>query len=264
MMNWKEKVLGGLPLSDIEILDAHDHIGRWNAFYIPKDGTIEQMVACMDATGIDRVFVTAHAGIGPDYVYGNDIVADAIEKYPDRVWGYVTVNPNYGEDQIPEILRRFAKPGFRGIKLHPGCHGRPIDYFAYAPVYEYADEHKLPMLIHVWGKGDVAAIDRLSVTYPNVRFIMGHSGADWAGITYAMDLMNKRPNVYGDTALSVAQEGNIEWMVHEADPKKILFGSDMPFYDPTPTIGRIALADISDEIKKDIFGRNLKRLMGIE
>lgn len=263
-MDFREKVLSGSPLDEIEVLDCHNHMGRWHAFYVPKDGTADRMIEVMDQLGINSVFAAAHGSIGPDFVYGNDMVRDACEKYPDRVWGYITVNPNYEDGLMPEVLRCLEHPGFRGIKFHADCHGCAIDDKRYEPVLEYADDHKMIILSHVWGVGQVGCIDRLSARFPNVRFIMGHSGADNAAMTYAMDLMNKRPNVYGDTAVSHAPQGNIEWMVREADPKKLLFGSDMPFYSPVFTVGRIAMADISDEIKKDIFGRNLKRMMGLE
>ncbi|MEG2377608.1 MAG: amidohydrolase family protein, partial [Clostridia bacterium] len=163
-MDLRDKVLGGLPLDDFRIIDNHDHIGKWHAFYVPGGGGIDQMVASMDAVGIDQVFVTAHASIGPDFAFGNDIVADAIARYPERVFGYVTVNPNY-PDMKGELQKRFANKGFRGIKLHPDCHSRAIDYAGYAPAYEWADEHRLPVLIHVWGPGEVAQVAHLSAEY---------------------------------------------------------------------------------------------------
>lgn len=263
-MNLREKIVNGLPIDEFRIIDCHNHMGRWNAFYIPQEGSADQMVKCMDKLGIDQIFVTEHAAIGPDYTYGNNSVMAACEKYPERIYGYVTVNPNYVEDMKSELDRCLSHPGFRGIKLHPGCHGRPIDYFNFEEAYKRADDNKLPILIHVWGIADVMAIERLSAEYPNARFIMGHSGADVNGMTRAIDVMNKRDNVYGDTAISMAVEGQLEWLVAETNPKRIVFGSDMPFYDARPTFGRIALADIPDDVKIDIFGRNIANALGIE
>ena len=261
MINWREKLLGGLPIAECRVIDNHNHLGRWQGFHVPGDGTIDQMIRSMDKLGIDQCFVTAHASIGPDYIYGNNMVRDAIDKYPDRVLGYVTINPNYPEDMEHEMDRCFAHKGFRGIKLHPSCHSRAIDYPAYRPVYERAEREGLPILIHVWGSGEVAEVDHLSAEYPNIRFLMGHAGADAEGMRYAMDLINKRDNVYGDTALSTALQGNIEWFVREATTKRILLGSDMPFYDPTHTVARIIMGDFSDEIKFDILGGNMARIL---
>jgi predicted TIM-barrel fold metal-dependent hydrolase len=45
--------------------------------------------------------------------------------------------------------------------------------------------------------------------------------------------------------------------------KKILFGSDMPYFETRSTIGRIAMGKISEDEKKDILGLNMKRILKI-
>lgn len=255
-----DRVRRGLPLSDILIIDCHNHIGPWKAFKVPY-GSAEGMLMSMDELGIDKVCVTAHASIGPDYRYGNDVVKEAVERYPDRFLGYVTVNPNYPEDMENELKRCLSIKGFIGIKMHPSCHGSAVDNCNFNAAFELADERKLPLLIHVWGRDDVAAIDRLSSRYPHAQFIMAHAGGDVKSMKYALDVVNRHENVYVDVAISLAYEGNVEWFVREIGSKKVLFGTDMPFLDPRPTFGRVAMADISDEEKKDIFGLNMKRLI---
>jgi uncharacterized protein len=262
-MNIQEKIKRGLPLDDYLIIDCHNHIGCWAPFYVPEGGTAESMLGSMNNLGIDKVFVTAHAAIGPDYRFGNDIVIDAVTKYPDRFMGYVTINPNYPEDIDNEFKRCFAVEGMRGIKLHPSMHGCSIDYKNNRRAFEVANEKKFPILIHVWGRGDVAIIDRLAAQYPAAQFIMGHSGADQKAMEDAVLVSNRRSNTYLDLAVSFAFQGNVEWFVKEAGAKKVLFGSDMPFYDPRHTFGRVALADISDEEKRDILGLNMKRILNL-
>ena len=257
-----EKALKGEKLDDILIIDCHNHIGDWKAFNAPRNNA-EGILASMDTLGVDRASLTAHSSIGPDYRYGNDIVIDAVTRYPDRFVGYVTVNPNYEEDMKNELDRCFKVKGMKGIKLHPGCHGCPVDDKRYHTAYETADEKRCPVLIHVWGYESVAAVDRLAPQYPGAKFIMGHAGADIAAMAYAMDVVTRRKNVYADLAISLTCEGNVEWFVKEAGSKKILYGTDMPFFDPRPAFGRVALADIGEEEKKDIFGRNMAGILGL-
>lgn len=252
----------GLALNDILIIDCHNHIGPWKAFNVPNNSA-EGMLVSMDRLGIDKVCVTAHSSIGPNYRYGNDIVRSAIERYPDRFLGYVTVNPNYPEDMENEIRRCLSIKGFIGIKMHPSCHGSAIDNSNFDVAFEVADEKRLPILIHVWGREDVAAIDRLSGRFPDAQFIMGHAGGDIKSMSYAMDVVNRHDNVYVDVAISLTYEGNVEWFVKEIGSKRVLFGTDMPFFDPRPALGRVAMADISDEEKKDIFGLNMKRILDL-
>jgi len=77
----------------------------------------------------------------------------------------------------------------------------------------------------------------------------------------AMNIVKKHENVYADIAISRAREGNVEWLVNGAGSEKILYGSDMPFFDPRPTFGRLAYANISENDKRNIFGLNMKRII---
>ncbi len=187
---------------------------------------------------------------------------DALKRYPDRVIGYVTVNPNYPEDMKHELDRCFAVPGFRAIKLHPDCHGQPVDCSGYNAAFEEAEKRGCPILIHTWGSANVSQVDGLAARFPHAVFIMAHmGGCDVRDMVKAVNVVNRRPNVYGDLALSRSVEGNVEWLVKEIGSDRILFGTDMPFYDPSHVITRVALADITDEEKKNIFYRNAAKLM---
>lgn len=262
-MSLKDNARKGLPLHDVQIIDCHNHIGLWKAFHIP-DPSAEGMLAGMDRLGIDKVCVTAHSSIGPDFRYGNNLVKDAVTRYPDRFLGYVTVNPNYPEEMRDEIQRCLSIKGFVGVKLHPSCHGSAVDNPNYDAAFETVEEKKMPILIHVWGDGDIAAVNRLAPRYPNAQFIMAHAGGSIQSMPYALEVVNRHANVYVDLAVSTAYEGNVEWFVKEVSSKKVLFGTDMPFLDPRSTLGRVAMADISEEEKIDIFSRNMRRILDQE
>lgn len=255
-----EKARRGLPLDDVLIIDSHCHMGSYYRFNAPHNDA-EGMLESMNALGVNMAFVTAHASIGPDYVYGNDIIIEAIQKYPDRFIGYVTLNPHYPEDMIHELERCFTIPGMKGIKLHPSCHGVPIDHENYTPAYEFANGHKYPMLIHVWGIDQVRVIDKLAGEYPDISFLMGHTGGDVLAMEEAIRVVNSHKNVYGDLALSIVREGNVEWLVDKISSRKLLYASDMPFFDPRPAFGRVAMAQLSEEEKRDVFGLNMKRML---
>ena len=252
----------GLSLDDVLIIDGHCHMGYWHNFNISCNNA-EGMLVSMDTLGIDKAFITAHSSIGPNYRYGNDVVIDAVVRYPQRFIGYATVNPNYEKDMRAELDRCFAVPGIKGIKLHPASHGCSVDYKSYHIAYRYAQQKQCPVLMHIWGCGDVAIVKSLAALYPGVKFIMGHAGGDIRAMEAAIDVVNRHDNAYLDLAISRTYEGNVEWFVSEVGSKKVLYASDMPFLDPRPAIGRVALADISDEQKRDIFGLNLKRILAL-
>ena len=75
------------------------------------------------------------------------------------------------------------------------------------------------------------------------------------------EIVKNHANVYIDTALSTPLQGNIEWLVENIGSEKIVYGTDMPLFDPRPTLARIALADISEKDRKNILGLNMTSLL---
>lgn len=255
-----EMALSGLPLNGYEIIDSHSHLGHISNFNNSRC-TAEYLLKNMDAMGVRSACISTALAIDVNYKAGNDLMIETITKYPERFHGFLVINPHFPEDIQPEIERCLKFKGVRGIKLHPAGHNCMPDYKNYHLVYEKAQEHKLPMLIHTWGSADLEAIDRLAPLYPDASFIMGHSGAYLRSMEDAIDLANKYDNVYGDLAISLAYEGNVEWFVKEMGSHKVLYGTDMPYFSPTPNFSRVALADISDEEKRNVLGRNIKKLL---
>lgn len=119
----------------------------------------------------------------------------------------------------------------------------------------------MKLLIHIWGVGDVTAVDRLAHHYSHASIIMAHTGGDIGAMKAALEVILRHPNVYGDLAISTGLEGKVEWFVCEVGSRKIIFGTDMPFFDPSANLARVAMANISDAEKADIFSGNITRLM---
>ena len=255
--------LHGRPLDFVPIVDSHAHLGHYYNFHVPA-GSAEDMLLSMDRLAFNAAFISAHACVGSDFKLGNDEVMQAVREHRGRFVGYVTVNPNYPDEMLPELDRCLSVEGMRGIKLHPSAHGFDIDYKTYRPVYEYADEHGLLVLIHVWGRDDVRRVRNLAGQYHAARFLMGHAGADERAMEDAVGVVNKYDNTFVDLALSVGKEGNVEWLVREMGSRKIFFATDMPFMDPRCNFGRVALADIDDEAKRDMLGRNVIELAHLD
>lgn len=257
---YRQMVLSGLPVTGLDIIDAHDHLGPYFNFPIYRGGSVESMLERADTAGIGKVCITANAAIGPDMAWGNDETAEAIRKYPDRVLGYATIKPCAETDMLSELDRLFSQKGFIGIKLHPGLHGVNVANAAYRPAMEYADAHSLPVLIHTWSHADVNDVSALAAAYKNASFIIAHMGGAPDVLDHAIDTLIVHDNVFGDTALSYAPHRGVEYIVRRAGADKLVFGSDMPFYDPVFTLARVVCADIHESEIEKIVGENFKAI----
>ncbi len=142
----------------------------------------------------------------PDLAYGNDALLALQRQYPDRVRGYVTVNPNYTAHACAEIARCLGA-GMVGIKL--AASRRATDPLL-DPICELARERGVPVLQHVWQHrrhdwpgqeaSDGAELAALAARHRDVPFILAHErllwGTDltmetgWAKLRYLAHLLS--------------------------------------------------------------------------
>ncbi len=263
MMNVWENVKYGLPVEGVRIIDAHGHCGEYSEFYNPRKGSPETIVKLLDNLGVECCILSPNIGFKTDHIRGNLMMADAIAKFPGRIYGYICLNPIYGDDMVAEIKKYENNPGFKGLKFHISINKTPFSSPKYAPAFEYANEIGMPILMHTYGADALASLAPAADKYKNIKFIAAHSEVGIETPEKIADVVNSRDNFYVDTALAGASEGSIETLVKYVDNKKILYGTDIAFYSPNFTFGRIVMADIEDEVKLDILGRNAAKLFNL-
>ncbi len=264
MSELQYKVSQGIPLCDELVIDAHCHMGYYPNFNIPAPSAAD-MVRWMDRIGISACISAHHSSIAPDFRYGNDEVLQAMADYPRRIYGYATVNPNYPESELIAELERCVAGGMIGVKLHPDLHQTGVDDDRYRAVWEWTNEHRLPLLSHTstGGQNPVRTFEKLAEMYPGVSILLGHSGFGSEGAEHSIEACLRHPNIYCEITGSVVVYGTLERMVNRLGAERVLFGTDLPFLDARPQVGRVAFAKISDEDKRKVFGLNAARVFGI-
>ncbi len=255
-----EAVLEGRPLP-LKVIDIHAHIGSYSAFHIPRPDAAA-MVEVMDRVGVAATAASASGAWAADMRTGNDLVAEAVRAYPDRFIGYGVINPNYPDDIDAELNRIRDVLGFRMIKVHPAVHQRVITDPAYEPVFAFAGETSMPVLTHTW-VGDPHCSPQLCAEaaerFPSVTFIWGHSGG--SDQKAALELAPRLPNVCLEMACSQVFYGQLEHMLNRFPAERILYGSDFCFISLPQQLAKVALADVSDEVKSLILRGNSVRIL---
>lgn len=260
----------GKPFRDAFIFDCHGHFGTEAGFHIPG-ADAREYIAVLDRVGIDTVAISTFSSVFP---FGNDIIDEALTAWPGRFVGYARVNANYPEQIESELSRCFDELGFNGIKIHPYCDQVSPQDPRYDPAWEFASERNVPVLIHTWNSLRYtdplldccvpSLFEKIATDYPSAKIILGHSGGEYDGVLEAIEVARACPNVYLDTASSRLYPGIIEMMVAEVGAERVLYGSDVPFLSPTPQVGKIVYADISESEKRMILGLNTARLFDID
>ncbi len=262
MTEYFDRIHEGLPIRDIEIIDLHAHLGPYFNMHIPVCD-VNSMVRLMDRCGIDKTVVSPTPGICSDLVYGNNLMLEALKTHRGRIYGACIVNGNYPELSIDELNRCFADDRHVVmIKVHPFLTFCKMNDRRMKGIYEFASERRLFIVVHTWLDNDLYGNQDLfadvAKDYPDIKWVMGHSGGPY-GSHRAVEIASEVPNVFLDLTLSMCPARQIEFFVKELGADRVLFGTDHPFIDPRPQIGRLCLAGISHEDRVKIMGGNAKR-----
>ena len=245
----------------LPVIDVHGHLGPFHAIYMPE-APLDAMIAGMDRCGVECIILSPHNALWGDTREGNREMLEAVDKFPERMYGYCTVNPNFPQDVAGEMDFYLKQPGVLGIKLHPATHEYPAGGPNYRPVWERANEEKLLVLCHTWGStGGCGAADMRPIAekHPEARLLLGHSCYDaW---DEAIALAAEFPNVYLELTAAYHAYGLIEKMCQGAGSEKVLFGTDYPWFDPMVVIGCVAFAHIEEGDMQNILYNNARKLI---
>lgn len=245
----------------MRIIDCHCHLGSYFNFFVPGHSP-EDMMISMDNIGVEKSCISTHMSLSSDIKRGNEFMKDTVIRYPERFIGFFTYNPHFPILMKSEIPKYFKLVGIKGIKIHQGTHKTNLMNPGYRYIYKFAADHRIPIMIHTWALETIKEIEEISLEYSDAVFIMGHFGAIPDNMKYAAKVIRARNNVYGDTTVSMMYERNVEWLIEIAGDDKVLFGTDTPFYDPRPNIGRILMSDLPGAVKEKVLGSTMERILG--
>lgn len=243
----------------VPVIDIHGHLGSWPQF--GWEDELAGVIASMDRAGVD-VLCVFHITQG-EARRGNNVVAEACRRYPRRFVGFAFVTPHYPEEMVPELERCFDSLGFRGIKIYPPYARLPVTAPAWEPVFAFANERGAPLVCHT-GAGMPEQFVPLAEKYPQVQWILAHSGGSPEGRDQAVRAARQAPNIFLEICSSHRGLGSIEQLVRGAGADRVLFGSDTPLFSPALQLGRILTADLTPEEKALVVGGNALRLLGKE
>src|SRR5438270_5557492 len=143
-----------LPLSEYAP-DTHvgageaGYLGNYERVYTGGFGAagVDQMLAEMDAAGVERAVLQAEWGFG-DYRLMNAAVAAIARQHPDRFTPYVTVNPAEPDDMAQVVAVEVQTNGARGVNLQPFAYRMHCDDRRFYPLYETCQQLDIPVTVH--------------------------------------------------------------------------------------------------------------------
>ncbi len=257
------RVLEGLPIEDMKVIDGHAHMAKKGSAGAERvamiEGDAEGVVTRNRKLGVNQTCVSAWTAIWTDYRLGNKDTIEGMEDFPDEIVGYAVLDPNYVEDWDAELRYYYEEKGFRGMKPYFPRMRIPYNDPRFGPWWEYGNEHHLFALMHP-SDNFIVEMHDLAKRCPNVNFLLAHSGWSWKIARQHVALTKEYPNCFLEITFTAVTNGAIEYMVEEVGSERVIYGSDAPMRDPFPQFGWVVYADITEEDKRNILGRNMQRI----
>jgi len=275
---------------------------RWQADF-DQSGRVEALIADMDEAGIDKSVV-----LPLDWAIvcqqepkisvwrTNEYVAEAQRKYPDRIIGFVGVDPLRGEEAIKLLETGVKEWDLKGVKIMPAAF-KVTDPKVQAFMSK-VDELRIPALFHMGSDphpfvirhGDPADLDTLSSWYPKMKMVAAHCAMGYEDVLISF-MWFYEGLMYTDTAMLQYELMQSPWhftlhmrYLMDRIPRSLVIGSDWPAIKTPPLLTHkewfdafrnlkipeqflqlgLGIRDFSQEEKGMILGENARSLLGIE
>lgn len=249
-----------------EIWDLHCHFSGVTG--ATPEERIEKLLSYADRMGVSRLCL--YMGLSWNYDptpeqmrADNDHVLRAIRRFPNRLFGFVYLNPKHVAASVEELNRCVGDGPMVGVKLWVAhrCDAPELD-----PILARAGELKAVVFQHTWlkvtgnlpGESTPMQLAALAQRHPNTTLLCGHSGGDWE---IGLRAIRSRPNVYADLAGGDPTSGVTEMAVRELGADRVIYGSDAGGRSFASQLAKVYGANISDRARRLILGENLKRVL---
>lgn len=167
-------------------------------------------------------------------------------------------------------LDRQKALGARGIKIHPAVQLTAPDHPRMLRLCGLAGDRGLPVFFHCGpvgieteGARARCQVDRYRAAIeqnPQTTFVLGHTGA--LQHEAAIALAREFPHVW----VELASQGLpvVRQILDEVDPRRILFGTDWPFYHQGMGLAKVLVATEGREaLRRAVLYENAQRLLGL-
>lgn len=243
-----------------------------------KAQTLEDLLTLLDENSIDHAVIHAEHEVGDIADALNRIVANIVEKYPDRFTGIGTISlENFSIKKALYQIDECAEIGFIGLSIEPAFFGRSLDDRQLYPIYAKAMEKNLLVSLHtginyttncpISGENPIL-LDHIACDFPDLTLIAAHGG--WPWIAEMVAVARKHPNIYmefGGLAPKYIGAPGSGWemmfrFMNSVLSDQVLYGTDWPTMDHQRTLAEWQDLPLKPKVQEKLFADNAKKLLG--
>ena len=231
-----------------------------------NDGTYRGLKKAMQKAGVDRAVVLAVCNRPEHEDKINSFILGCADE---AIIPFFSVHP-YSEN-APELVRKYAGLGVKGIKLHPNMQQFRLGDERFPPFCRAIRETGIIALFHCGKPGrtptsfDVYPSDFLplmDILDPE-RTVLAHTGG--YGVSDSELDVLRAMNVYTDLSLASSQftPDRMKSILESIPADRLLFGSDAPWRDISDSLDFIRASCRDDTALQLLLHINAEKLLGL-
>lgn len=268
------------PIKNIDknIKDVEKILGKYDDVLSADD-----LIKNMDEAGIDyTAIISLNLQRHWNVHIPNDWIVEQVSRYPDRLLGFISVDPLGGEKSVKEIKYFIQNKKMTGLKLATSYEDIDPADPKIDLIYKACMELDIVVQNHTgWSLGgslkyeDPSMFDLIGKKFPDLKYQLVHTG--YHNYYTAIMLMLKHPNFWADLAwwytFPISELVRcIKLAKHYGVIDKLMWGSDTtplkPEIDRLRSIPKVSkelnlspgLPEINNKDIEMILGKNAQRL----
>ena len=249
---------------------------------IGRDGALgeglahDEMLALMDSAGIERALLiatkTGQLGIPGSWHLPYAIVAEAVQRHPDRFSGLAGLDPTEGMAGVRALERAVKDDGFVGAHFYPHWFELAPDHARWYPFYAKCVELDIPVQLQIGQSlvydlnrplksvGRPITLDAVACDFPELKLVGIHVGIPWTEVMIAMSWKHRNVYIGCDAHSPKYWPQSFIHYINSYGQDKVIFGTDYPVLDFERTRREIEALGLKEGVLQKLLRDNARQL----
>ncbi|GAA3739117.1 amidohydrolase family protein [Leifsonia bigeumensis] len=266
---------------------GHPNLGLYDYLQIPrrdpKPWQLGDLIAELDANGIAMAGLIASVvadGVGGEIdPIGAEEIHPMLAAAPDRLFGWVGINPLTTMETVRYIDYAVRELGFKAVHVYPHWFGVPINDRLYYPIYAKCAELGVPIGLQVGTQSPRSGakfsahpllLDDVAFDFPELKILGLHLGHPF--LTEMLMLCKNHENVYvvadahppahwGSEVLDYILQ---KYWSNKDGARKVIWGTDYPVQGFAESLRQLRDLELPAETLDLVAGGNARRVFGLD
>lgn len=240
--------------------DANTWIGPYPGPAFARAEMVDDLLGVLKSAHTAEALVSHFASLHYSPVEGNRMLLESLEGR-EGLWAAIALTPDAtGDPHTGELFEQVMSTRVRAVRLFPSSHSFSLQEWMSGPLLRILEERRLPLILH-HSEQSWSEVRSLCLGHPGLPVVVEGTGKK---ILYDnrifYQLLADCPNFHLELH-NLTNFMGVEDIVSRFGAERLIYGSYAPVNEPAAAQMAVTHARLREEAKKNIAGRNLRRMI---